>query len=128
DTVEELIDLALILGEDTGGQAILRVVRECERLVERGNRSHHQEWQEELLPEQLVISRQSVDDGRLDEAALAVFAFGQPRAAGADRTALGRGNRLLEAFNGLVVDHRTNVDIARFGIANLERPGPVGQL
>src|SRR5918994_4205243 len=48
DAVEESLDLATVLGENTGSEPILRIIRELKCLIKRIDRRHRDERQEQF--------------------------------------------------------------------------------
>src|SRR5439155_4770132 len=89
DAVEELFDLALVLGEDAGGEPVLRAVGEIDRFVERQHVADDGDRDEQFLAEQRMAGRQAVDDRRRDEIAVRELALGEPAAAREDLAAVG---------------------------------------
>src|SRR5690606_37814430 len=129
DTVEELLDLVLVLREDTGGQPILDVVRLRDRVLERINLPDSNERHEVLALERFVIEWQVTDDGRGDEGALRQLTLRQALSAKQDRATgvLHLLDCLLEPLHRALVDHGTNEDILVGRVADLQLTGALHQ-
>src|SRR5438093_5703494 len=86
--VEELVYLAVVLGEDASGQAVLRPVGQLDRFVKRHDIADDSNRDEQFFVEQRVAGRQAVDDRRLDEVAVLELSLRQAMAAGENLAAV----------------------------------------